>query len=141
VSALAEEKTHLEQEAQEFFSNYIELSHSYDTALADLYSDDAVISTYRRYPHGLERVMRASGVRWKQILRQAMPIARAQNDRSEYEDLTFEQKNNTVKITAQRYSVRKCYWDPVYYMIVKKQAEGDLKIIRESGESQPQSDC
>jgi hypothetical protein len=40
--------------AQAFFLEYVELGDAYDVKVANLYSDSAVIRTYRRYPHGLE---------------------------------------------------------------------------------------
>jgi hypothetical protein len=131
----------LEQEAKDFLARYVALGDAYDSALADLYSDDAVIRAYRRYPHGLERAMEMKGVQWKELVRKAMPLAKAQNDRSEYKEPQFVIGDGKAKITARRYSVRKCYWDPEYYMIVAKQPDGSLKIIEEYSETQPQSDC
>lgn len=130
-----------EQEAREYFARYVALGNAYDPTVADLYSDEASIRAFRRYPHGLERAMELSGVQWKALVRKVMPLAKAQNDRSEYKEPQFEVTGGKVKISAKRYSVRKCYWDPGYYMVLQKQANGSLAIVEEYSETQPQSDC
>lgn len=131
----------LEQEAREFFARYVALGEAYDSTIADIYSNDAVIKAYRRYPHGLERAMEMNGVQWKELIRKVMPVAKAQNERSEYKEPKFELRDGKVKITAKRYSVRKCYWDTGYYLVLEKQPDGSFKIIEEYSETQPQSDC
>jgi ketosteroid isomerase-like protein len=131
----------LEQEARQFLARYVALGDAYDVAVADLYSDDAVIRSYRRYPHGLERSLEMKGAQWKDLIRKVMPLAKAQNDRSEYKEPSFVVGEGRVRIDAKRYSVRKCYWDPEYYLVVARQPDGSLKIIEEYSETQPQSDC
>lgn len=130
-----------EQEAKDFFARYVALGNAYDPAVADLYSDEATIRAFRRYSHGLERAMEIPGVKWKALVQKVMPLAKAQNDRSEYKEPRFELTGDKIKISAKRYSVRKCYWDPSYYMVLLKQPNGSLKIVEEYSETQPQSDC
>ncbi len=43
------------ENAQALFKRYVDLEHAYDTAVADLYSDDAVIKNKRTYPTGQVR--------------------------------------------------------------------------------------
>ena len=131
----------LEQEAKQFLARYVALGHAFDIALANLYADDAVIRIYRRYPHGLERSLEMKGVQWKDLIRTGMPLAKAQNDRSEYKEPSFVVGDGRVRIGATRYSLRKCYWDPEYYFVVARQPDGSLKIIEEYAETQPQSNC
>ena len=128
-------------EARQFFAHGQALGESYDVAIADLYADDARIIAFRRYPHGLERAAEFSGSQWKVLIQSLMPIARSRNDRSEYEDVSFNVEGNTVRIRARRYSVRKCYWDDNYYMIIAKKPGGKIQVIEEYTESQPLSDC
>jgi hypothetical protein len=59
--------TQADELAKELFDKYIQLSDSFESSVADLYSDDAKIHTYRKYPHGLERAMELSGAQWKQL--------------------------------------------------------------------------
>jgi hypothetical protein len=141
LSALSFATSRSEQEARDFFARYAALGKAYDPAVADLYSDEAFIRAFRRYPHGLERAMELRGVQWKALVRKAMPLAKAQNDRSEYKEPRFEVTGGKVKISAKRYSVRKCYWDPSYYMVLQKQPNGSLTIVEEYSETQPHADC
>src|SRR6476661_7361879 len=98
LSAVSVAGTAPEQEAKDFFARYVELGTAYDPAVADLYSDEAAIRVFRRYPHGLERAMEIPGVQWKALVRKVMPLATAQNDRSDYKDARFEVTSGKVKI-------------------------------------------
>jgi hypothetical protein len=133
--------TQADELAKELFDKYIQLSDSFESSVADLYSDDAKIHTYRKYPHGLERAMELSGAQWKQLLVKAMPLAKTQDDKSVFSEVTISNYGNGHKIKANRYSNRKCYTDTGYYMVVAPNEFGTLQIIEEYSETQPQSDC
>jgi hypothetical protein len=133
--------TQADELAKELFDKYVQLSDSFESSVADLYSDDAKIHTYRKYPHGLERAMELSGAQWKQLLVKAMPLAKTQNDKSVFSEVTISNYGNGHKIKANRYSNRKCYTDTGYYMVVAPNELGTLQIIEEYSETQPQSDC
>ena len=126
---------------RELFARYIQLSDSFDVALAQLYADDAKILIHRTYPGGLERKMALSGMQWKQLIVHAMPLAKAQNDKSTFSNISVSRYENGYKIQADRYSNRKCYTDTGYYMVVMPDPFGRLRIIEEYSETQPQSDC
>ncbi|WP_024297063.1 hypothetical protein [Methylomicrobium lacus] len=130
-----------DESVKEFFDKYVQLSDSFELSVAALYADNAKVHTYRKYPHGLERAMELSGVQWKQLLIQAMPLAKAQNDKSVFSDVTISNYGNGYKIKANRYSNRKCYTDTGYYMVVAPNEIGRLQIIEEYSETQPQSNC
>ena len=127
--------------AQTFFSKYIELGDAYDPELANLYSDSAKIHTLRRYPQGFERSLELSGKQWKTIMIPAMPLAKIQGDRSIFSDIEISVTDTHTKVKATRYSVRKCYIDTGYYMLLQKQINGDYLIVEEYMETQPQSIC
>ena len=129
-----------EEEAANFFKNYVKLSKSFDVSVKNLYADDAKIHTYRRYPHGLERAMELTGKQWKGLIEKAMAVAKKRGDISEFKNATFSINNSEAKIKAARYSSLKCYTDTGYYMVIRKDNSG-LKIIEEYFETQPQSDC
>ena len=114
---------------------------TYDEKVATLYSDDAVIRTYHRYPHGLERAMELSGSQWKALLVKAMPLAKAQADRSTYSNVEVSVTGSKAKIKANRYSVGKCYTDTEYFMVIERQSSGAYLIVEEYSETQPQSNC
>ena len=127
--------------ARAFFAEYVKLGDTYDEKVANLYSDGAVIRTYRRYPHGLERSMELSGSQWKALLVKAVPLAKAQADRSTYSNVEVSVTGPKAKIKANRYSVGKCYTDTEYFMVIERQSSGAYLIVEEYSETQPQSNC
>ena len=128
-------------ESLELFDSYIQLGESFDPDVANLYSDDALIHAYRVYPHGLERNMELTGAQWKELMSRVMPIAKAQNDKSTFSNIAVTEIEGGYKIKADRYSVRKCYTDTGYYMIVKPTENGSLKIFEEYMETKPLPSC
>ncbi len=123
------------------FDRYVQLGGEFDPAVAELYADQALVHAYRVYPHGLERNMALTGIQWKQLLAQVMPLARAQNDKSTFSDIEITNIPGGYRIKADRYSVRKCYTDTGYYMVLKPVTGGGLKIFEEYLETRPQSNC
>ena len=129
------------EQPKAFFDTYIQLGNNFDSSITDLYLDTAKIHTYRKYPHSLERAMVLNGEQWKKLAVKIMPLAKAQDDKSIFSDVTISNYNNGYKIKANRYSSRKCYMDFGYYMIVKPDETGKLKINEEYSETQPESNC
>jgi hypothetical protein len=127
--------------AEEFFAKYIALESAFDPALADLYSNSAVIRAYRRYPDGTERSMSFSAGQWKALIAQGMPAAESMGDRSTYSNVRISIRGADARIEAHRYSVRKCYTDQRYYMLLQRQSNGEYLIVEEYAETQPESDC
>lgn len=132
---------HTEEEPLVFFDEYVQLENEFNPEIISLYSDDALIHAYRVYPHGLERSMQLSGTQWKQLLTRIMPLAKAQNDKSNYSNITATEIIGGYRIRADRYSVRKCYTDTGYYIVVKSSESGNLKIHEEYMETQPLPNC
>lgn len=126
---------------EDFFTQYVQLGNEFNPALADLYSTQALIRSYRVYPQGIERHMEVTGAQWKQFLVKVLPLAQAQNDKSTFSNIDITQISDGFKIQADRYSIRKCYVDTGYFMIVKPTSNGRLLIIEEYLETQPQSSC
>jgi len=127
--------------ARAFFARYVALGEAYDDRVGSLYSDSAVIRTHRRYPHGLERALELSGSQWKALLKKVMPLAKAQGDRSRFSNIRVSTADARATIKADRYSVRKCYTDTGYYMLVERQPSGAYLIVEEYSETQPKSSC
>ena len=128
-------------EARAFFDRYVALGGAYDASLAELYADHARIRSARRYPDGKSRSLEMTGTQWKGMIRTAMPLARTLGDRSDFNNIRVERAGEAMRITADRYSVRKCYWDRGYSMLIGRQLNGGMKIVEEYLETQPQSDC
>lgn len=128
------------QDAMTFFNRYVELGTSFDPAITELYADDAKIRIVRSYPGGAERVIELDGNQWKLTVAQVMHVAKAKNDLATYADISVSKENDHFRIDASRYSVRKCYTDSDYYMVVAQDA-GKLKIVEESFRSEAVPDC
>src|SRR5215210_6431303 len=64
-------------EAKALFTRFVQLEQAYDSRVADLYADDAVIKAKRVYPTGEVREMTFAAPKYKQLIRQAMPLAKA----------------------------------------------------------------
>lgn len=124
----------------EFFNRYKALSDNFDTEIADLYSDTAKISTYRVYPHGLERSMELNGKQWKSLLTKVMPIAKAKNDKSTFSNIKITKLEKGFRLKADRYSTVKCYTDTGYHIVIEPFGRTFL-IVEEYLETQPQSNC
>jgi hypothetical protein len=128
-------------EGEKFFARYVALGEAFDVAVTELYLEDSRIRSLRRYPASQERILEMTGAQWKQLIRSAMPLAKAKGDRSEFGNLRFEAAGNLLRIRADRYSVLKCYQDNGYYMLVGRQPDGRLQVVEEYMETQPQSAC
>ena len=73
--------------AEQLWNRYVALEAAFDPAVADLYSDDAVIRNRRTYPTGEVREATVPAAQYKVLVRQAIPIAKAKNDLSRYSGL------------------------------------------------------
>src|SRR5689334_21469083 len=70
--------------AEQLWNRYVALEAAFDPAVADLYSDDAVIRNRRTYPTGEVREATVPAAQYKLLVRQATPVARAANDINRY---------------------------------------------------------
>ncbi|MCG8518809.1 MAG: hypothetical protein MI794_12530 [Pseudomonadales bacterium] len=132
---------HAADEAVEFFDHYVALGDAFDKDIVNLYADDAVIRSYRAYPFGFERNMELTGVQWKDLVSQVMPLSKLKGDRSLFSDISITNLDDGYRIEANRYSVLKCYTDSGYYMVIKYMDDGDLRIVEEYFETRPLPDC
>jgi hypothetical protein len=133
--------TNNESSALLFFNNYIQLGETFDSTVAELYSDQAKVTMLRRYPHGLKRTMELNGIQWKMLIKISMPLGKAKGDISKYKNIEVQENGNKIKIEANRYSVLKCYTDTGYYMIIEKSKNDKYYIVEEYMETQPESNC
>ena len=122
--------------ARTLFSKYVTLEHAFDPAVADLYSDDALIRNKRTYPTGQVRELTFPAPQYKELLRKTMPLARARGDTSEYSSCTYKAEDRGVRIACQRYSNLKNYTSPIS-LLVSPGREGGWFIVEELSESQP----
>ena len=124
------------EQAKTFFARFIQLERAYDPAVADLYADDAVIKNKRSYPNGEVRELTFPAQQYKQLIRQAIPVARARGDRSRYTQCVYEPDETRVRIRCSRYSELKRYTSP-YNLLVGPGRSGQWQILEELSESRP----
>jgi hypothetical protein len=114
----------------------VALGHAYDPALAELYADDAFIKNTRTYPTGEVRELTIPAPKYKALIRQALPVARARGDRSTFSDVSYAAEGPRVRIRASRFSELKKYRSP-FTLLVGPSADGTWLIYEEVPESRP----
>jgi hypothetical protein len=122
--------------AEQLFERYVALGRAFDPAVADLYADNAVITNKRTYPTGQVREMTIPAVKYKELIRRAMPLARQRGDRNVYSDCQYTPEGTRVRIACTRYSQLKKYSSPISLLVGPGQA-GDWLIFEERSESRP----
>jgi len=122
--------------AKELFGRYVQLERAFDPAVADLYSDQAVIRNKRNYPDGNVRTLELPAPKYKELIRSAMPAAKAMGDYSTYSGVTYSQEGENIRVLATRYSELKKYSGQLS-LLVAHQDSGAWLIIEELSESQP----
>jgi hypothetical protein len=123
------------EEARAFFDQFVRLEQAYDVRVADLYADNAVIKNRRTYPTGEVRELTFPAAKYKELIRQGMPLARQRGDRSTYSRCSYEPEGARVRISCSRYSELKKYSSP-YTLLVGRARTGWL-ILEELSESRP----
>jgi hypothetical protein len=123
-------------EAKALFESYRTLEARFDPAVADLYADDALISNKRTYPTGKIRELTIPAPKYKDLIRTAMPLAKAKGDYSTYSEITFTEEGAGVRIKAKRFSELKRYYSPIS-ILVRPDSSGRWVILEELSESQP----
>jgi len=122
--------------AKALFVRFVQLEQAYDPRVADVYADDAVITDKRTYPNGKVREVTFPPQKYKQLIRQALPVARARGDRSTYTQCVYEPQGPRVRITCARYSELKKYSSP-YTLVVGPSGSARWQILEEVSESRP----
>lgn len=122
--------------AKELFGRYAALERAFDPAVADLYSDDAVIRNKRTYPTGEIRELTIPAPQYKQLARATMPLAKARGDVSTYNEVRYKVEGEGVRVRANRFSELKRYDSPLS-LLVKPSTSGSWLIHEELSESRP----
>jgi len=118
-----------------FFQHYVELEHTFDPSIADLYSDQAAIKSTRYMADGKIVPVTIPVVKYKQVLRDYMKTkARQIGDVSNYTNDTYSVEEGRVRIKVTRYSSIEKVSSPVS-MLVGPDAAGKWLIYEELSES------
>jgi hypothetical protein len=120
--------------AKALFARYVQLEHAFDPAMADLYTDQAVIVNKRIYNDGKVTSLQIPALRYKHVNRSGMAGARKQGDISNYTNDTYTPEGNKVRISVTRYSVLKKYASPMS-LLVGPDPTGKWVIYEEKSES------
>ena len=130
-SVSAQEVASPVHKAKALFARFVQLEQAYDPGVAEVYADDAAITDKRTYPNGEVREVTFPPQKYKQLIRQALPVARARGDRSTYTQCVYEPQAPRVRITCARYSELKKYSSP-YTLVVGPSGSGRWQILEES---------
>lgn len=122
--------------AEQLWNRYVALEAAFDPMVADLYADDAVIRNRRTYPTGEIREATVPAAQYKLLVRQATPIAKAQNDINRYSGCMYTAEGARVRIACARFSALKNYTSPISLLVGPGPAGGWL-IFEELSESRP----
>ena len=125
-----------EDAARRLFEQYVALGHAYDPGIAELYADDAFIKNTRTYPTGEVRELTIPAPKYKALIRQALPVARARGDRSTFFDVSYAAEGSRVRIRASRFSELKKYRSPIT-LLVGPSPTGKWLIYEEVSKSRP----
>jgi hypothetical protein len=120
--------------AQRLLERYIALEHAFDPAIADLYSDDAVIRTRRISPTGEIRDLTIPIGQYRELIRQMMPVAKAAGDISQYSNCVYTSEGERMRVRCARYSELKKYASPVSFLLGPDPA-GEWRVFEELSES------
>lgn len=121
-------------DAKKLFERYIDSERTFDPAVADMYSDDAKIQNTRTYPDGSTRVSTMPAPTYRQLIRQAMSLAKERGDTNTYSEVKYTTEGDRIRITANRFSNLKKYSSPVS-LLVGATPEGKWLIYEELSES------
>lgn len=83
--------------AERLFAVYQERARAFDLASADLYCDSATIRNVRIYPDGQRRTLELPAPKYKELIRAAMPLARARGDTNAYSDITYSKEGSGIR--------------------------------------------
>ena len=122
--------------ARQLFQKYIALGNTFDPSLADLYSDEALIRNTRRYANGEKRTIEIPAVRYKELIRSAVAVAKARGDKNRYSSVKYTREGGNVRISATRYSLLKKYSSPLS-LLVGADKDGEWRVLEEISESIP----
>lgn len=120
--------------AKQLFEQFVKLERAHDPALADLYADEALITSRRTFPMGSPRDSVIPAGDYKQMLRQRMPAAQATNDLYTYSKVTYALEGESVRIKAARFSAIKGRTSPIS-LLAGGAAGGKWLIYEELAES------
>ncbi|MYN05508.1 hypothetical protein GTP41_25780 [Pseudoduganella sp. DS3] len=108
-----------QSEAEALFAKYKAMERAFDPELVNLYCDTALIRNVRSYPDGQQRTLELPAPRYKELIRNVMPLAKARGDVNTYSEVAFSPEGGNTRITATRHSEMKKYSSPISLLVGK----------------------
>lgn len=105
------------KQAKEFFKKFSTLEAAFDSAVLNLYADQAILCNRRRYPNDATKAFTFSGKQYKDLVRRVLPLAKARGDKNRYSEIKYTAEKTGVRIMAKRYSLLKKYTSPISYLV------------------------
>lgn len=120
------------EEVKDFLKKHLQYYNTGNIELAKLYNNDAEINLTitKQNNHTINTVL--SGQEWIQRLREAWGSGRTTNEALELHNVTINDNDTNLDITAQRYSKTRCYWDNSYKLSITKNSLPSYRIIKET---------
>lgn len=121
-------------EAEALFAKYQAMERAFDPDVASLYCDSALIRNVRTSPDGQQRTLQLPATAYKNLIRNAMPLAKAKGDINTYSEVAYSKEGANTRIKATRYSEMKKYYSPISLLVGK--CGNDFGILEELSQSQ-----
>ena len=120
-----------EQEALKFFNSYVEGANNYSPTIADMYSPNAKIIRQIIKPDGTTADAETDTATYIKQMKLGQAGAKLRQYKNHYTNITITALDeNTFKVSSLRQPSGETYKLKTY-MIVKKQPDGNWKIIEE----------
>ncbi len=103
--------------AKQLFERFVALEQAHDSAIADLYAEEALITSRRPYPMGEPRDTLIPGQSYKTQLRDLMAITKTRGDQNRYTNVSYTPEGKFVRISASRFSVFKQRTSPLVQLV------------------------
>ena len=124
-------------EALAVFRDFAARAARFDDSVADLYTDDAQVTTRRLMLDGSLHTLSFRGTEWKALIRRAMPLARQRGDMNSFTQITARPEADRVVVQAQRTNHLKTYTSPFTLVLRREQPSGAWRIVEERSETRP----
>ena len=121
--------------AKQFFAQYVALEQAYDSGLAALYANEALIKNRRKNPMGDPSEITIPALKYKTLMPQLLATSKARGERSTYANVIYTAAGGLVRIEALRVSELTKRGAPIRF-VVGRAPSGKWLIYEEVSDSQ-----
>jgi hypothetical protein len=118
--------------AKHFLTSYLTYANTGNIELLRLYSDTATIKVTVTTLDGTTKTSDFVGQQWKQVLRESWYKGKPAVEPLELRNVAVKGEAENLEVSAQRYTLDRCYWDNNYNMTIAKDGAGQFHIIKET---------